>query len=154
MPASAADIHRANGTIADPYLVLLEFWEKGDAGNKIRAVLNNEDVTSNGEVYTRSAINISHPSSSAQRPTINIGVSNVDRTIGWEVLGATRPIICRIMEINYAQPDAVLRDTFDAFYIDSPTVSAEFMQGELKPIFNFDEPWPNESVNTTFFPGL
>lgn len=150
-----AELHRAN---SDPVpaaeLLLMEFWEQGRPDNKQYAAINNEDIVSNGVTYPKSVISVALPSTGDEAPSISISVSNVDRTIGRRVLSTDRPIICRIMEINAAAPDTILKDTYDLLVLDVATVTAQTVSGSLVPQLNPQEPFPLEGVRAEYFPGL
>lgn len=155
MVATDAQLHSANlDPITSPDLLLLEFWEQGRSDQKERAVVNNEDITSNSLVYPKSAIQIALPSSTSEAPTLKVSVSNIERIIGRKVLSTKLPIICRLMEINAATPDTILRDTYDLLVLEGAEVTAESVSGNLLPQLSPLEPFPNEGVNIEFFPGL
>lgn len=151
---SSVELHRANnGTITSAYLLLVEFWELGDEATKQYAVINNEDVVSNGVTYYKSGISVNSPSSK-QGKSINISVSNINRAMGRAVLSTKQPIVCRVMEINMADPDVILKDTHDLFMLSGATVTAETVAGDLAVRWSNQEPFPNEGISDLFFPGL
>ena len=154
MAVASAELNRANkDPIQTPYLLLLEFWIRDDEASKIRLVVNNEDVTSNSEIYSKAYIETSMPDGNNGISTVGISVSNVDRVVGWHVLNLKRPLICRVMTINAADPDTIIQDTKDVFMVYNPTIDAFKVSGELLPILRSGEPLYG-GVEDRFFPGL
>lgn len=150
-----AELHRANSDpVATAELLLLEFWEQGRPEAKEYAAINNEDVVSNGVTYRHSSISVALPSTSDDSPSLSISVSNIERVVGRRVLSTKLPLIVRIMEINSADPDTILRDTYDMLILSDATVTAQTVSGSLVPQLDPLEPFPLEGVRAEFFPGL
>ncbi len=154
MTVASAELNRINkDPIQTPYIYLMEFWVRDDESTKIRLALNNENITSNTFVYSEAHLNVSMPDGNDGISSVDISVSNIDRVIGWQVMALKEALICRVMTINSADPDTIIQDTYDGFYLSNPTIDAETVSGELLPILRYGEPIYG-GVEDRFFPGL
>lgn len=149
-----ADLERASADpIRTPYLTLVEVWPERSPSDVLYVVINNEDITSNGQVYTKGDIAISHPSASDGDISVQVVVSNIDRVLGKRLLAEKDRLIIKIMEINSAEPDTILRTTHDLFYLSGAGVDAELVSGELRSRLDMSDPY-QPGVQQNFFPAL
>ena len=149
-----AQRHKLNrDPIADPHVILLEFQE--DARSTVhRAVINNEDVTHNGNTYVATDISVTLPDSGAQDPSVRLEMSNLSRVVGATVARAKNRIGCRIMLIDTSDPDVTLSDSEDMFILGRITLNGIRISATLMPRASTDEPLPYRRTSKLFFPGV
>jgi len=90
-------------------LVLLEI-DHPDLATPVRVVQDNQDITSNADVYTALAFNISMPDDlSSGQPRARLALGNVGRElVQWlESSGGGRGATCHIMQVLRSVPNTV-----------------------------------------------
>jgi hypothetical protein len=155
MPTTtAAQRHKVNrDPITDAHVILLEFQEDGNS-TVHRAAINNEDVTSNGDSFVATDIEIALPNSNDQEPSVDIAMDNIDREIGKAVNRARNRVGCRIMLVDTSAPDTALMDTLNLMVISSAAGDSERVSASLGPRASLQEPWPPQRTRKQYFPGL
>lgn len=140
--------------IRDAYVILLEFQEDG-ASTVLRAAVNNEDLVYAGNTYTRSAIQVSAPSTDDNDASASLTVSNVDRQIGRALDACRRRISVRMMVIDTGNlaADPVI-DTRNLMVIPSASGNTEAITAQLGPRADQQEPVPFQRTTKGMFPGV
>ncbi|SNZ21730.1 hypothetical protein [Cohaesibacter gelatinilyticus] len=154
MPTTTnADRHRVNlHPQEDPILCLIEFWEEG-SDYYVRAVVDTDDYTYEGNVYTRSQIDVLLPKSSGQQSSAALEASNINRVPGQLVLSAERRVNVRFIVVN-TELDTTLIDTKTHFFAQTKTVTVETVAFELSSKLDLAEPVQSKAVTKSEFPAL
>lgn len=148
-----AQRHKVNrDPIADPHIMLLEFWEDGEE-TVIRAAVNNESVVHNGETYVPTNINLTLPSKENEEVSARLTASNSERLMGRAIDRAARRINVRMLMIDVAIPDVAIVDTLNLMVADSVQVSGILLNMTLGPRASLQEPVPVRRTTRNSFPG-
>lgn len=162
MPTTIQNFQQAQENISEAYLLLFEFWEEFST-EKHRAVLNNEDVIFDGEIYIRASVEITLPNEGDDQQLPSLTFSNVDRVLGKIALNTGNKIICRMIEIDgfdYTIINGVrhynksISDTENMMVVANADVSTLTVSGELFPKLDLQIPTPISKTNKNSFPGL
>lgn len=155
MPApDSAQRHKLNrDPIRDPHIILLEFKEDGRALVH-RAAVNTEDVTWQGDLYTRAAISVELPETRDGETRAQVVMSNVERIFSRAMNAATQRINVRLILIDIGAPDVPLIDTMNLLVIPSASGSSTSITGQLAPRASLLEPVPHRQTTKQDFPGV
>lgn len=149
-----AQRHKLNrDPVADPHLILLEFQEDGKSLVH-RAAINTEDVTWEGDVYSRASISVELPQTGDGETSAQLVASNIDRILGRAINSATQRINVRLILIDSALPDAAIIDTKNLLVIPSASGSATQVSATLAPRASLLEPVPAKQTTKADFPGI
>lgn len=146
-------IRVSSDPVLDPDIVLVEMWPLRSPDEKEFAAINNEDFVANGITYYRADIDVSHPNGSDGDISVSIVMSNITRIPGQIFTSEKDTIVCRIMEVNAAEPDVIKHDTHDLLCVEGGTVNAEVVSGELHSRIDENHPL-QQGVRGADFPGL
>lgn len=145
---------QANEIQADPYLPLFEFWEEG-TDTRERAVMNNESITHNGNVYHASRIQFTPPKADENTGSSSLTMSNVDRVVGNLINRANRIIRVRLMVVDSDNlEEAPMFDSNNLFMLTDMKVSVAAVNATitLRPDVLF--PAPGIKTSKDFTAGL
>lgn len=148
----------------DPDLMLLEFWEEGYSNSRARAVMNNVDVIFDGNVFTRTKLEVTPPSSENEQSTTQISISNISRIAGRTVLSARGKIRVRVMWVDGEDYTidtggtrvygSLLYDTDNMMVVDNIEANVLTVSGDLLPRAEPLMGYPFTKTSEEFFPGL
>jgi len=137
----------------DPNILLVEMQEQGQT-TVHRAALNNENITSNGETYIATNMQVNVPNSGDENQQSTISMSNVSRIPGQAVLGAKRRITVRTMNSARDDRDVLLQDTLDMMALANVSIDPRNISGDLVPRADVQMPYPFTKTDRNFMPGL
>jgi len=151
---TTAQKHKVNrDPISDAHVMLVEFQEDGQTLVH-RAAVNNEDVTHNGNVYSRSSISVNLPTSSDRDTGATLKMSNIDRVIGRTIDAATKRINARLILIDTSIPDVAIVDTGNLLIVPNAQGDSTTITMELAPRASLLEPVPFQRTTQALFPGV
>lgn len=149
-----AQRHKLNrDPVVDPHIILLEFQEDGKSFVH-RAAINTEDVTFEGNVFSRAAISVELPQTADGETSAQLVASNIDRVFGRAINSATQRINVRLILIDAALPDAAIIDTKNLLIMPSASGSATQVSAALAPRASLLEPVPSKQTTKADFPGI
>ena len=119
-----------------------------------RAAINTEDVTWEGEVYTRAAISVELPETRDGETRAQVVMSNVERIFSRAMNAATQRINVRLILIDIGAPAVPLIDTMNLLVIPSASGSSTRITGQLAPRATLLEPVPHRQTTKQDFPGV
>lgn len=152
--ATDSQRHKLNrDPVRDPHVILLEFQEDGQ-DSILRVAVNTEDVTWEGNLYTRAAIHITFPQSGGGDTRAQLAASNVNRALSRALNAATRRISCRLILIDVANDTVPLIDTANLLVIPSASGRADKVTAELAPRASLLEPVPAKRTTKQDFAGI
>lgn len=135
------------------FLVLLTIAQ-ADLAQPIRVVNNNEDITSNGNVFTAFPFDIELPDSrEGVPPSATLVIDNVSQEIAQAVRTMTSVATVLIQIIRAADPDTIER-SYTGFNLRDVKWNAHKMSGDLILEDFQTEPYPALQFSPAFFPGL
>lgn len=151
---STSQRHKLNrDPVSDPHIILLEFQEDGKSMVH-RAAINTEDVTWEGEVYTRAAISVELPETRDGETRAQVVMSNVERIFSRAMNAATQRINVRLILIDFGAPAVPLIDTMNLLVIPSASGNSTRITGQLSPRATLLEPVPHRQTTKQDFPGV
>ena len=120
----------------------------------IRVVDNEEDITSNGDVYTAFPFQISLPPDSSDGGfSVRLTICNVDRTIIDEIRTLTRSPTITLSIILASDPDTIEAGPIE-MTLGKVDWDALVIIGTLQTEDILNEPYPGEFFTPNLFPGL
>lgn len=153
MVSSPELIRISSDPVLDADIVLIEMWPLRQPDDKHYVAINNEDIVSNGITYSQGWLEVSHPDGTDGDLSISIAMSNITRIPGRILAAEKDQVICRLMEVNAAEPDIILRDTHDLFFLNGGKVDAVTTSSELISRMADNEPLQH-GVTGASFPAL
>lgn len=139
--------------ISNAIIFLAEFHEDGSS-EYVRLASNNEDVEFEGNVFTRSDIQITSPSSGENDPSSSLTISNVNRVVGKVIDSTERRINVRLILVDTSNLDKAILDTKNLMVIPSASGNTETITASLGPRADQQEPVPFKRTTQSEFPGL
>lgn len=149
-PAQAHKLNR--DPVSDAHLVFLEFQEDG-TDTIHRAVVNNEDVTFQGEVYSMAAITGAFPGSGDSEVRTSLEISNIDRKVSRAIDAAKARINVRLFWVDVSNPDVAIFDTGNLLVIQNANGNSTRITAELWPRASLLEPVRRQTTEATH-PGV
>ena len=138
---------------SDLPLVLLTIAH-ADISPSIRVVANNEDVTSNGDLYSAFPFEISLPDSNQDAPPkARLRIDNVSREIGQAVRLISTPADVTITVVRQDDFDTV-EMTWPSMLLTNVRSNALTVEGDLEFENLTREPYPAHIFSPAEFPGL
>ena len=139
---------------SEPHVILLEFQEDGQSAVE-RAALNNEDVTYEGNVFSRSDIEVALPSTGDGEISAQLVSSNIDRYISRALDRATQRINVRIILIDTSAPTVAIIDTLNLMVMPAASASEDgSISAQLSARAGLLEPVPFQRTTKAHFPGV
>lgn len=146
---------------------VIEEWRSGDVviilatithpemSEPVRLANNNEDVVSNGLTYLGFPFKIELPSETDDAPKGRMGIQNVDRRIGLEILSVRHlaPSKLRIQVVLASDPDSVWLD-YKNFSLRDVRGDALQITGVIDKRDSGRDPWPGKRSTKADFPNL
>lgn len=152
MPITDAARHKLNlDPITDAHVLLIEVQEDGQSFVH-RAVVDVDDIVSNGNTYTASEIFINLPNAGEEEVGVSVSMSNITREISRAILRARNRVGLRMMLIDVSDPDTYIKDTGNLLVLANVSGN-ETVTGDLLPRATSQEPWPPMRTRKQFFPG-
>ncbi|MBT6048968.1 MAG: DUF1833 family protein [Candidatus Scalindua sp.] len=137
---------------SEVYLVLLTI-SQADV-TTLRVVNNNEDVTSNGNVFTGFPFEIQLPDQREDSPpNAQLTIDNTSREIAQAIRNMTSPATILIEVIRAADPDTIEK-TYAVFTLRNVEWDATRVTGDLILEDVEREPFPAGQFSPAEFPGL
>lgn len=154
MPTVIVEALNASST-SEAFLVLLEISHS--LFTTQRVVNNTEDITSNGNVYTRFPFQmIAPPDSDEFRPRIQVVAFDAVGELVTDmrtIAGGRERASCTVTIIAASDPDTALAQWAD-FEVVGVEYNAEALRFELVVESFLSEPYPADTMNPANFPGL
>lgn len=146
---------------------VIEAWKSGDTEivlieinhEVMEEVLyvanNNEDITSNGQVYIGFPFKIELPSETDGPPVGKIGIQNVDTELGKDILAmrGLDPASMRMKVVLASDPDSVWLD-YKNFSLRNVTGNAIQITADIDKRESGREDWPARRATQDRFPNL
>lgn len=139
--------------VSDPHVILLEFQEDGRT-EVTRVAVNTEDVTHNGNTYTRASIGVQLPDTGSDDTRAQLTVSNIDRTLSRILDAARQRISVRIIFVDTANPDVAIVDTKNLLVLEQASGTSGEISVTLGPRVSLQEPVPFQKTTRQGFPGV
>ncbi len=139
----------------DVWLVLLTMTSSA-SGAVFRVVNNNENITSNGNLFTAYAFDIVLPDDSLESdPQIQLTIDNVDRLLVDFLRNATAPPVFKIQIILARTPDTIEIE-LNELVLRNVAWNVSKITGTLRldDIWNTKFPSVGETYDPQQFPGL
>lgn len=137
----------------DVFLVLLTI-DHTDINPPIRVVNNNEDITSNGNVFVAYPFDIQLPDSMEDSPPrARLVIDNISREIAQAIRNISTPATVLIEIIRAADPDTI-EMTFATFNLKNVKWDVFKVSGDLVMENMEIEPFPAGQFSPAYFPGL
>ncbi|MDJ0952490.1 MAG: DUF1833 family protein [Acidimicrobiia bacterium] len=150
LPAIQASLAQQTDEV---YLVLLEISHP-DLMNPIRVVNNNEDVTSNMNVYTAFPFMIQLPDDQEGRePRAELRIDNVSRMLIDEIRSLSTPPTITISVILASSPNVIEWGPLEFLTQGANYDAQQITFGLVYTIFA-EEPFPFRQFDTINFPGM
>lgn len=138
---------------SDAFLVLVTFTDPVD-GTKYRAVLNTEDVTSRGDLFTACWFQFSLPPDDDEAPKgVQLSIDNVDLGLVGLLRRVTVPIECLIEIVVSATPDVVEMSLTD-LVLREVTWDQNTINGTLVSDDPLNQGYPADIYEPRTFPGI
>ncbi len=139
----------------DPWIALLELQHDAwNGGTPVRLARNpTEDIVSNGNTYSKSWFDLELPSDDEMPAACQIGIHNIDGTIGREIELLNGPIECAIYVVLASDPDTYGRE-FQKFKLRNVQWDALYVSGELSQAQITNNRWPKYQVTPKYFKHL
>ncbi len=113
---------------SEAWLVLLTLDVNGTV---YRVVNNNENITSNGEVYTAYAFSLTLPTDNLDDvPSVRLEIDNVDQLLVDGLRAATLPPRFTVQVVLASQPD-VIEFALDDLLLEEANIDAQRISGNL-----------------------
>lgn len=121
--------------VGDPFIMLLEI-DHDDLASPIRLANNNEDITSNGDVYSACWVNIPWPDDVANKmPTFDAVIDNVNRNLTDDIRALTTPLTITMSIVLASDPDTVelgpVTFTSESYSLNSRSVRIRFSRDDF-----------------------
>lgn len=148
-----AQRHKLNrDPVSDPHIVLLEFREDGQAAVQ-RAAINSEDVTFEGNVFSRASIDAVFPGTGDEAVEARLTASNVDRILGRALDAARLRVGCRLILVDASDMSVVI-DTANLMVIRSGSGDSTSISVSLDSRADILDPVPSKRTTKQDFPGV
>ena len=137
----------------DGLLVLLTISHT-DLSTDIRVVANGVDITSRGDTYTAIPFDILLPSEDPDSPPkAQLSIDNVSRELGQAIRSISDAATVLIEVVRLKSPDDV-EISFPALNLRNARFDAGKVTGDLVSEDLVLEPYPSDTFNPAFFPGM
>lgn len=152
MTLSAAEYAQANASsTAGEWFALLTISH--DDISTLRYAAAEEDVTSNGNVFTALGFDVRLPGNSGEPPAAQIVLDNVDLSTITAVRSITDPADIQVDIVRRSAPDTIVR-TYPNLKLLGATIVPETVSLDLGPDPVFEESYPGTEFTPDLFPGL
>lgn len=136
--------------------LLLRIFPYGetDPANAYRLVQDNEDLTSNGLVYTALGFDLTLPQEDGDSlPSVNLEIDNVGQDLAVPLVQNTDPLTVELEIVLKSEPDTVLAGPWQ-FLAANTSVSAQSIALQLRYEDMLNEAFPCVRMTPENFPGL
>ncbi len=137
----------------EAFLVLLTI-SHDDLAQPIRVVNNQENITSNGNLFVAFPFEIELPGSGGNSlPEVTLRIDNVDRQIVQAIRSISGAPTVTLEVIMASTPDVIEAGPYE-FTLRNATYDALAVEGRLQFKDILNEPYPADSFTPSGFPGL
>lgn len=153
MTITANAVESANASATDEVWLMLLDITHPDLSEPIRVVNNNENITSNGNLYIAYAFSVELPGDNDDVPRVQLRIDNVDRVIVDSIRAIdTRPATAILRVILASAPDDIIAE------FNASLQTVDYDQYEVTGTFGTEailsEPFPGHTFTPSSHPGL
>lgn len=143
----------ANAQFTDQVWLCLVEIQHSSLGAPFRIVNNNEDVTSNGNVYLKSAFSLTLPDDADEAPSVNIEIDNVDRLVVDIARSVSSPATVLLTVVLAETPNSIEAGPFEMRLVrvgyDKDKVTGSLIYEDV-----LNEQFPAVTFNPARYPGI